>query len=128
MATGVALANPGNVIPVFSSDGSQMEGNTAEAARFAAAKNLNVKRFIDDNDVTIAGHPSEYLTTFDVDGKLRGHGIAVQEVFSKKLFRGVEERGGSGKKCTSAAPVVFREEVSRLCELSNPEGSQKNSL
>jgi hypothetical protein len=27
----------------------------------AAARNLNVKLVIDDNNVTIAGHPSEYL-------------------------------------------------------------------
>jgi transketolase len=34
-----------------------MEGDDAEAARLAAAKQLNIKMLIDDNNVTIAGHP-----------------------------------------------------------------------
>lgn len=59
------------------SDGSQQEGNDAEAARFAVAQNLNVKLFIDDNDVTIAGHPSEYLKGFDLAKTLGGHGLKV---------------------------------------------------
>lgn len=85
MANGVAMGNPGKIVPVFSSDGSQMEGNTAEAARFAAAKNLNIKLFIDDNDVTIAGHPSDYLSKYDVGATLRGHGITVAEVGGEDL-------------------------------------------
>ena len=43
-----------------------MEGNNAEAARLAAAQALNVKLFIDDNDVTITGHPSEYLGPYNL--------------------------------------------------------------
>ena len=39
------------------------------------AQGLNVKLIIDDNDVTIAGHPSEYLPGFDVAKTLEGHGI-----------------------------------------------------
>ncbi|MGB5636338.1 MAG: transketolase, partial [Waterburya sp.] len=58
---GIAMANPDKVVVCLGSDGSQQEGNDAEAARLAVAQNLNVKLFIDDNDVTIAGHPSEYL-------------------------------------------------------------------
>jgi len=85
MANGVAMANPDKIVPVFSSDGSQMEGLTAEAARFAAAKNLNIKLLIDDNDVTIAGHPSNYLKGYDVGGTLRGHGITVTEVNGEDL-------------------------------------------
>jgi hypothetical protein len=38
-----------------------MEGDDAEAARLAVAKHLNIKVLIDDNNVTIAGHPQEYL-------------------------------------------------------------------
>jgi transketolase len=74
---GIALANPDKVIVCLGSDGSQQEGNDAEAARFAVARNLNVKLFIDDNDVTIAGHPSEYLPGFDVAKTLTGHGLEV---------------------------------------------------
>ena len=76
---GVAIANPDKVIFCLGSDGSQQEGNEAEAARLAVAQNLNVKLLIDDNDVTIAGHPSEYLPGFDVGKTLAGHGLAVNE-------------------------------------------------
>jgi len=58
---GVALANRKKVTFCLGSDGSQMEGNDAEAARLAVAQGLNVKLIIDDNDVTITGHPSQYL-------------------------------------------------------------------
>ncbi len=64
---GIALANPDKVIVCLGSDGSQQEGNDAEAARLAVAQNLNVKLFIDDNDVTIAGHPSDYLPGYSVE-------------------------------------------------------------
>lgn len=72
---GVAMANPDKVVICLGSDGSQQEGNDAEAARLAVAKNLNVKLIIDDNDVTIAGHPSEYLPGFSVVKTLTGHGV-----------------------------------------------------
>ncbi|MEZ5950133.1 MAG: hypothetical protein R3C12_13165 [Planctomycetaceae bacterium] len=52
---GVAMANPGKAVFLFGSDGSQMEGNDAEAARPTVAQNLNLKLIVDDNDVTIAG-------------------------------------------------------------------------
>jgi transketolase len=74
---GVAIANPGKVVFMLGSDGSQMEGNDAEAARLAVAQKLNVKVLIDDNDVTIAGHPSDYLHGFDVATTLKGHGLAI---------------------------------------------------
>lgn len=74
---GVAIANPGKVVFMLGSDGSQMEGNDAEAARLAVAQQLNVKLLIDDNDVTIAGHPSDYLPGFDVSRTLEGHGLKI---------------------------------------------------
>ena len=74
---GVAKANPDKAIFIFGSDGSQQEGNSAEAARFAVANNLNVKLIVDDNDVTIAGHPSEYMKGFSVENTLKGHGLEV---------------------------------------------------
>ena len=76
---GIALANPDKVVVCLGSDGSQQEGNDAEAARLAVAQNLNVKLFIDDNDVTIAGHPSDYLKGYDVNKTLAGHGLEVNE-------------------------------------------------
>jgi len=80
MVNGVALANRDKTVFCLGSDGSQQEGNDAEAARLAVAQNLNVKLLIDDNDVTIAGHPSEYLKGYDVTKTLEGHGLKVLTV------------------------------------------------
>ncbi|KAJ7510549.1 thiamine diphosphate-binding protein [Mycena galericulata] len=77
LVNGVALANRGKTVFCLGSDGSQQEGNDAEAARLAVAQHLNVKLIIDDNDVTIAGHPSEYLKGYDVTKTLAGHGLKV---------------------------------------------------
>ncbi len=74
---GIATAHPEKTVVMFGSDGSQQEGGDAEAARYAVAQNLNVKLLIDDNDVTIAGHPSEYLKGFSVATTLKGHGMPV---------------------------------------------------
>jgi transketolase N-terminal domain/subunit len=74
---GVAMANPGKIVFLFGSDGSQMEGNDAEAARLSVAQKLNVKLCIDDNNVTISGHPSEYLPGYDIGKTLAGHGLTV---------------------------------------------------
>jgi transketolase len=74
---GVAMANPGKSVIMLGSDGSQMEGDDAEAARLAVAKKINVKLIIDDNDVTIADHPSKYLPGYDVARTLAGHGLTV---------------------------------------------------
>ena len=76
---GVAEADPAKTLVMFGSDGSQMEGDDAEAARYAVARNLKVKLFIDDNDVTIAGHPSKYMQGYDVTRTLAGHGLVVDE-------------------------------------------------
>jgi transketolase len=80
LVNGVALANRDKTIFCLGSDGSQQEGNDAEAARLAVAQNLNVKLLIDDNDVTIAGHPSEYLKGYDLTKTLEGHGLKVLTV------------------------------------------------
>ncbi len=74
---GVAMANPGKTVLLLGSDGSQMEGDDAEAARLTVAQNLNIKLIVDDNDVTIAGFPSDYLKGYDVARTLQGHGITV---------------------------------------------------
>ena len=74
---GVALANPGKSVFMLGSDGSQMEGNDAEAARLAVAQKINVKLLIDDNDVTIADHPSKYMGGYSVAKTLEGHGLTV---------------------------------------------------
>ena len=74
---GVAMANPGKAVFLFGSDGSQMEGDDAEAARLCVAQGLPIKLVIDDNDITISGRPSEYLPGFDVARTLQGQGIPV---------------------------------------------------
>ena len=76
---GVAEALRDKTLVLFGSDGSQQEGDDAEAARYAVARNLKVKLIIDDNDVTIAGHPSSYMKGYDVGRTLAGHGMRVNE-------------------------------------------------
>lgn len=77
MVNGIAMQNKDKKVILLGSDGSQQEGNDAEAARIAVARNLNVKLFIDNNDVTIAGHPSQYLHGYNVANTLKGHGLKV---------------------------------------------------
>lgn len=74
---GVALAHPDQAVFCFGSDGSEQEGNDAEAARLAVAQQINIKIVVDDNDVTIAGHPSQYLPGYHVVNTLAGHGLKV---------------------------------------------------
>ncbi|KZT27199.1 Thiamin diphosphate-binding protein [Neolentinus lepideus HHB14362 ss-1] len=80
LVNGVAMANRNKTVFCLGSDGSQQEGNDAEAARLAVAQKLNVKLLIDDNDVTIAGHPSEYMPGYDLTKTLQGHGLKVVTV------------------------------------------------
>ena len=54
LVNGVAMANPDKITFCLGSDGSFQEGNDAEAARLAVAKQLNVKILFDDNDVTVS--------------------------------------------------------------------------
>src|SRR3989344_2736186 len=74
---GVAERLKEKKIVLFGSDGSQQEGNDAEAARYAVAHNLNVVLLLDDNNVTIEGHPKKYLPGFDLAKTLQGHGMKV---------------------------------------------------
>ncbi|PPQ83489.1 hypothetical protein CVT25_006979 [Psilocybe cyanescens] len=94
LVNGVALANRDKTVFCLGSDGSQQEGNDAEAARLAVAQGLNVKLLIDDNDVTIAGHPSQYLPGYDVTKTLAGHGLKVVTVQGEdldELWGGISE-------------------------------------
>lgn len=85
LVNGVAMANKDKTVFMLGSDGSQQEGNDAEAARLAVAQKLNVKLLLDDNDVTIAGHPSEYLKGYDLTKTLEGHGLKVVTVQGEDL-------------------------------------------
>ncbi|MBN1653671.1 MAG: transketolase [Deltaproteobacteria bacterium] len=82
---GVAMAHPDKAVLMFGSDGAQQEGDDAEAARFAVAHNLNVKLAIDDNNVTISGHPKKYMPGFDLRKTLKGHGLKVDCVKGENL-------------------------------------------
>jgi len=84
---GVAMAHKGKVAFCLGSDGSQMEGNDAEAARLAVAQALPVKLVVDDNNVTITGHPADYLKGYDVAKTLEGHGLAVEVVDGEDLAK-----------------------------------------
>jgi transketolase len=82
---GVAIANPGKAVILLGSDGSQMEGDNAEAARLTVGKGLNVKVLVDDNNVTIAGHPQEYMAGYDLSRTLSGYGLATETTMGEDL-------------------------------------------
>lgn len=82
---GVAEAHPGKTVFMFGSDGSQQEGDDAEAARYAVARKLNLTLLLDDNDVTIAGHPTEYMQGYDLVRTLSGQGLQVQSCDGEDL-------------------------------------------
>ena len=82
---GIAIANPGKSVVVLGSDGSQMEGDNAEAARLSVGKKLNVKVLIDDNNVTIGGHPQTYMAGYDLSRTLAGYGLQVETVLGEDL-------------------------------------------
>lgn len=85
LVNGIAMANRSKTIFCLGSDGSQQEGNDAEAARISVAQNLNVKLLIDDNDVTIAGHPSEYQKGYNIAKTLTGHGLTVLQADGENI-------------------------------------------
>src|SRR5215470_4208110 len=82
---GVAMANPGKAVVLLGSDGSQMEGDNAEAARLAVGRQLNVKVLVDDNNVTIAGHPQEYMPAYDLTRTLSGYGLQTETTMGEDL-------------------------------------------
>jgi transketolase len=82
---GVALANPGKSVVLLGSDGSQMEGDDAEAARLAASQHLGVKVLIDDNNVTISGHPQTYMIGYDLTRTLSGYELPTDTVMGEDL-------------------------------------------
>jgi transketolase len=82
---GVALANPGKSVVMLGSDGSQMEGDNAEAARLAVGKQLNVKVLLDDNNVTISGHPQDYMIGYDLTRTMSGYGYLADTVMGEDI-------------------------------------------
>ena len=82
---GVAMANPGKAVILLGSDGSQMEGDNAEAARLGVGNQLPVKVLIDDNNVTISGHPQEYMVGYDLTRTLSGYGLLTDTVLGEEL-------------------------------------------
>ncbi len=84
-ANGVAMANPGKSVILLGSDGAQMEGDNAEAARLAVAKSVNIKVLLDDNNVTIAGHPHDYMFGYDLAKTMSGHGLTTDIVEGENL-------------------------------------------
>jgi transketolase len=82
---GVAMANPGQAVVILGSDGSQMEGDNAEAARLSVGKQLPIKLLIDDNNVTISGHPQQYMAGYDLSRTIAGYGLQTDTVMGEDL-------------------------------------------
>ena len=119
---GIAMAHPDKAVLLFGSDGSQQEGNNAEAARLAVAQKLNVKVIVDDNDVTIAGFPSRYMPGFDVAQTLRGHGLTVDSGDGEDLDRLYERMI---KAILTPGPVVLVNKRKMAPGVPEIEGSNK---
>lgn len=119
---GIASASPDKTIVMFGSDGSQQEGGDAEAARYAVARNLNIKLLIDDNDVTIAGHPSEYLHGFSVEDTLKGHGLRVDTGHGEEI---TTLYGRIQKALTAEGPVALINKRKMAVGIPGIEGSPK---
>ena len=119
---GVAEANPGKSVIMFGSDGAQMEGDDAEAARYAVARGLNVKLLLDDNNVTIAGHPKDYMPGYDLAKTLNGHGLAVSEGDGEDLAD-LYHRIRQALMTPGAVAVVNRRQMAPL--VPGIEGSPK---
>lgn len=121
-ANGIAMAHPGKAVFVFGSDGSQQEGNDAEAARLAVSHGLDVKIVVDDNDVTIAGHPSEYMPGFSVAKTLAGHGLAIDEGDGEDLD---SLHARMAKAVTTKGPIALINKRKMAVGVANLEGAPK---
>jgi len=121
-ANGIAMAHPDKAVFVFGSDGSQQEGNDAEAARLAVGHSLNVKIVVDDNDVTIAGHPSVYIPGFSVAKTLAGHGLSVDEGDGEDLDALYTRMA---KAVTTPGPVALINKRKMAVGVPGIEGSAK---
>jgi transketolase len=125
LVNGIALANRDKNIFCLGSDGSQQEGNDAEAARLAVAQNLNVKIIIDDNNVTIAGHPSEYLKGFELQKTLLGHGLEVVTVHGEDIDA---LWGAFAKVIMHQGPAASESQTPLLPFIVLADASQKKQL
>jgi transketolase len=119
---GVAMANPDKAVLLFGSDGAQQEGNDAEAARMAVGHKLNVKVIVDDNDVTIAGHPSQYLPGYDVAKTLGGHGLEVDVGDGENLD---ELFGRMARALSTRGPIALVNKRKMAPGVPGLEGSPK---
>jgi transketolase len=121
-ANGIAMAHPDKVVFLFGSDGSQQEGNDAEAARLAVSQGLHVKVIVDDNDVTIAGHPSDYMPGFSSAATLAGHGLPVDEGDGEDLDSLYQRMA---KACRTPGPVALINKRKMAVGIDKLEGAPK---
>ncbi len=117
---GLAFAHPDKAVICFGSDGAEQEGNDAEAARIAVAHGLNVKIIVDDNDVTIAGHPSDYLPGYHVGKTLAGHGLSVNTGDGENLD---ELYGRMATAVTTPGPIGLMNTRKMAVGIDGLEGS-----
>jgi transketolase len=119
---GFAKSNPDKTIIMYSSDGAQQEGNNSEAARFAVSQNINIKLLIDDNNVTITGHTTEYMPGFDIDKTLNGHGLQTNTGNGENiedLFKRVQ------KSLNQDGPVALINKRPMAPQITDIEGTCK---
>ncbi|MBU0615437.1 MAG: hypothetical protein KJ601_05060, partial [Nanoarchaeota archaeon] len=122
---GIAMANPEKNVVMLGSDGSFMEGDDAEAARIAVAANINVKILFDDNDITIAGHPHDYMKGFSMEKTVAGHGLKTIVIDHNKgedldaLYENIK------KALTTQGPVAVINKRPMAIGIKGIEGTSK---
>ncbi len=74
---GVSLRHKDKKLVSLGSDGSLQECYSLGAIRAAGQLNLPIKWFIDDNNVTISGHPSDYMNNYNLEKVISSLGVNV---------------------------------------------------
>ncbi|KKK12895.1 hypothetical protein ARAM_007474 [Aspergillus rambellii] len=99
------MANRKKHVVMLGSDGSQQEGNDAEAARIAVANQLNVKLFIDNNDV-VRAEGENLDSLYGAMCEVINHSGPAAAVVCRKMAPGIEEIEGA-IKAHDAIPVDY---------------------
>lgn len=89
---------------------------------------------VDDNDVTIAGHPSEYLKGYDLTKTLEGHGLKVCEVQGEDIdalwgaiSTIVTHKGPAAGKCYIRSSCAYNLHFHSRCEAADGPRSRRYS-
>ncbi|EGG01622.1 uncharacterized protein MELLADRAFT_110848 [Melampsora larici-populina 98AG31] len=101
LVNNIALAHQHRTVSCLGPDGSQQEGNDAEAARLTEARNLNITLFINLNNVVVVPSTSPYLytgSTKEMDDCMVLDTMSKEDVTSKGICIDSDLEGSTGRK------------------------------